>query len=202
MSLQCAACKNTKPDDWVICTNCQRKTTEVLRKIPTLHRMLSDSATLKLPEQSQQERRSKETPYGAPANLHAIMLVDKRTDVRATLTPWLDEIYEAMGLDTPFPHSVEAMCARMVELAPWWAANLQACPDMIQELRHQHGLLDRVVNGGRRPPSPVPCPVILPTTGQCLGSLHLHPDGSVTCPACSSEWAYENWRRLGALLAP
>ena len=202
MSTRCAACDAAKLDDWVICLTCQQKTVDLLLKIPALHRALSEDARLKLPEKTEQERPSGQTSYGAPANLHAVMLVDKRTDVRATLMPWLEEMYESIDSSATPPHAVDAMCSRMIELSSWWTANLEACPDMISEIKHQYRLLDRAVNGGRRPPSKVPCPVVLPDSGQCEGSLFLHQDGSVSCPSCRSEWAFEDWQRLGALFAP
>ena len=74
MSTHCAACNAAKLDDWVICLTCQEKTVGLLEKIPALHRALSQDARLKLPEKTEQERPSGQTSYGAPANLHAVML--------------------------------------------------------------------------------------------------------------------------------
>lgn len=197
----CAACKASKEDDWIVCTDCQMRAARHLREIPKLHAFLLNDASLKLPERTDLERKSKGPSRGAPANLHAIALVDSRTDVRSVLAPWLEDLFDRMKITGKPPVDVGPMCQRLTDLLPWCASRHEACADLIHEVRHQFVSLDRVVNGSRRPPAPVPCPVVLPDSGDCVGHLILHRDGTVTCPVCESAWPFEDWQRLGSLLA-
>jgi hypothetical protein len=197
----CAGCKNQKPDDWVLCQKCQRVTTSRLVEIPKLHAVLASDDRLKLPERSDLERPSKSATRGAPANLHVLALLDRRTDARAVLAPWVEEAHERMGANTPVPRELAVLCARLVELMPWCAKSLPAAGDLVREVKEQHLALERVVTGERRSPRPVPCPVVLPEEGDCPGTLKIEGDGSVSCNRCGSVWPYDSWRRLGALLA-
>ena len=197
----CEACNNAKDDDWVLCKNCQRKTLRRLAEIPKLHTILGSDPWLKMPQRVESERPSRSANRGAPANLHVLSLLDKRTDVRSVLRPWIEEINERLKIESLPPSDVLGLCDRLSELMPWCASNHPAAGDLVQEVRTQHVALDRAVTGARTPPSPVPCPVILPETGPCEGTLLLQFDGAVSCRECDSVWPYESWQRLGALLA-
>lgn len=201
MNETCAACGQTKNDDWVICPACHTWTVKRLQTIPKLHARLIDDPMLKLPEQGGEERRAKQTNHSAPANLHAISLIDKRTDVRSVLKPWVEDLFEQLQITDSVPSDVAVLCARLVSMMPWCSQHHPASPDLVSEVKHQYMLLDRVVTGSRRPPSPVPCPVVLPELGACSGVLVLHRDGAVSCPECESVWPFKQWQRLGALLA-
>ena len=206
--LSCTACGREKEDDAaVICPSCERKTVRRLWRIPGLHAVLSSSAELKTPETSNPERKSPGPTRGAPADLHALSLVDRRTDVRAVLSPWLDDIRERQDKQRSAGRavgrlSVQELCERLASAVPWCVEHLEVCAELVSEVRHQHGLLNRAVVGERKPPSPVPCPQMLPDDEQCPGRLILHPDGSVSCRSCQSVWAPEEWQGLGGLLAP
>ena len=198
----CAACGQAKDDDWVICAACHTWTIKRLQTIPKLHNRLVEDPMLKLPERGGEERRAKQTNHSAPANLHAISLIDPRTDVRSVLKPWVEDLFEQLQITDRVPSDVTLLCTRLVSMMPWCSSQHPASPDLVSEVKHQYMLLDRVVTGSRRPPSPIPCPVILPDTGPCTGTLVLHRDGTVSCRECESVWPFEQWQRLGALLAP
>ncbi len=197
----CGACKNHKDDNWVLCNDCQKKTVRRLSVIPKLHSVLNSDPWLKLPERVESERPARSATRGAPANLHVLSLLDKRTDVRSVLRPWVEEINERLEITTKPPLSVFGLCNRLTELMPWCASNHPAAADLVEEIKTQYVALDRVVTGARIPPKPVACPVILPDSGPCRGFLILHRDGAVSCQECKSVWPYESWQRLGALLA-
>lgn len=197
----CGSCRNQKPDDWVLCQRCQRVTVERLDEIPRLHHVLSSNDWLKVPERGEYERMSKGAARGAPANLHVLALVDRRTDARAVLTPWVEEVHERLNATTAIPSELKVLCARLVELMPWIASNHDAAGDLVREVKEQHAALEQVVLGTRRAPKPVPCPVVLPDVGPCSGTLSIQSDGSVVCVRCESVWEFTEWRRLGALLA-
>jgi hypothetical protein len=200
-TLTCAACNTEKDDDWVICEYCQLFTLKRLREIPKLHILLSKDEWLKMPEKIESERRARSTSGGAPANLHVLSLLDKRTDIRAVLTPWVEEINERLNLNTGPPADVRGLCDRVISLLPWCASHHPAAGDLVSEVKQGHDMLVQVVKGTRRAPKPVKCPVVLPEEGPCQGVLHLQGDGSVSCRACGSVWPYESWQRLGSLLA-
>ena len=205
--LICAACGREKRDDAaVICPSCERKTVRRLWRIPGLHAVLSGSAELKTPETSDEGRRAPGPTRGAPADLHALSLVDRRTDVRAVLSPWLDDIRERQNGQRPAEQgvgrvSVQELCERLASAIPWCVEHLEVCAELVSEVGHQHGLLNRAVVGERKPPAPVPCPRLLQEGDQCTGRLILHPDGAISCRVCESVWAFEEWQRLGGLLA-
>lgn len=205
MSLNCSACGKDKADDpGFVCASCERKTVRRLWRIPGLHAVLSDSPELKTPEVTDTERRSPGPTRGAPANLHALSLVDHRTDVRAVLSPWLDDVRERQNRKTEpatVRLSVRDLCERLAAAMPWCVEHLEVCSDLVSEVRQQHALLNRAVVGERKPPAPVPCPAILPDEGPCTGRLILHQDGSISCRACESSWSFDEWQRLGGLLA-
>jgi uncharacterized Zn finger protein (UPF0148 family) len=197
----CASCRNSKNDGWVICADCQKSTMQRLYEIPQLHRVLDSDPWLKMPERVENERPMRSTAQGAPVNLHVLSLLDARTDARAVLTPWVEEIHERLQVSARIPRDLLGLCRRLIELMPWVAPNFTAAGDLVHEVRDQHSALVQVVSGSRKPPKPVRCPVVLPEGGECKGTLRLHPDGTVTCPACDSVWPFESWRRLGSLLA-
>ena len=197
----CAYCHNSKDDDWILCNNCQKTSVRWLREIPKLHAALDADDWLKMPERVEAERPARSATRGAPANLHVLVLLDKRTDVRAVFRSWVEEIHDRLGSNTKPPADVRALCDRLVELMPWAASNHPAVGDLVYEIKQQHKALERVVTGGRIPPKPVPCPVVIPDTGDCKGTLTLHDDGSVSCRVCGSVWQFDDWQRLGALLA-
>lgn len=197
----CTFCHSSKDDDWLLCNNCQKTTVRRLREIPKLHAALADDDWFKLPERVENERPSRSATRGAPANLHVLVLLDKRTDVRAVFRSWVEEIHERLDSKTSPPSDVRGLSDRLIELIPWAASNHPAVGDLVFEVREQHSALERVVTGGRKPPKPVPCPVVLPDTGECEGILQLHDDGSVSCRECGSVWQFDDWHRLGALIA-
>lgn len=196
----CDACGTSKDDDWFICSGCQRKTAKHLSEIPRLHAVLVSDTWLKVPERVESERKPGGKSYGAPANLHVLALVDRRTDVRAVLSPWIEDMNGLMESTAAVPTDVRGVCERLLSLLPWAASNYPAAGELVSEVTTQFVALDRVVSGSRRPPAPVPCPVVLPDVGPCSGFLSLHPDGTVTCRNCESRWEFEDWRRLGGLL--
>lgn len=205
MSLDCGACGKDKADEpGFVCTSCERKTVRRLWRIPGLHAVLSDSTALKTPEVGDTERRSPGPTRGAPANLHALSLVDRRTDVRAVLSPWLEDIRERQNRGagpSAAQLPVRDLCERLAAAMPWCVERLEVCALLVSEVRQQHALLNRAVVGERKPPSPVPCPVVLPDEGPCTGRLILHQDGSISCRVCESTWSFVEWQRLGGLLA-
>jgi hypothetical protein len=199
---QCAACYRDKQDDsWLVCKSCQAVATRRLEEIALLHGVLSRHTWMLLPQKVESERPARGSNLGAPLNLHAASLVDRRTDARAALTPWVVEIHEHLKFSSPVPTDIDGLCQRLIALMPWCASELQAVGDMFEEIRHEHALLSQVVVGARKPPKPVRCPVVVPEEGECRGTLHLEGDGTVTCKGCGSVWPYEHWQRLGALLA-
>ena len=206
--LICTACGTEKEANVaVICPSCERKTVQRLWRIPGLHAVLSSTTELKTPKTSNLERRSPGPTRGAPANLHALSLVDSRTDVRAVLSPWLDDIRERQDKQRSAGRSVGRLpvlelCTRLKSAIPWCVEHLEVCAELVAEVRHQHGLLNRAVVGERKPPLSVPCPQMLPDNKQCPGRLVLHPDGSVSCRSCQSVWAFEQWQGLGRIFAP
>jgi hypothetical protein len=200
--IACEFCHSEKDDNWIVCQDCQRWTLKRLSEIPKLHRVLDSDPWLKLPERVENERPMRSAAGGTPANLYVLALLDKRTDVRSVLRPWVEEIHERMNARTPAPSDVLGLCIRLMELMPWSASNLPAAADLVMEVRDQHAALERAVSGSRRPPKPVPCPVILPGEGSCEGVLKMGADGTVTCRHCGSVWSFDDWQRLGALLAP
>lgn len=197
----CVFCHNAKDDDWYLCGHCQKSAVRWLREIPKLHEALAADDWLKMPERAEAERPQRSATRGAPANLHVLVLLDKRTDVRAVFRSWVEEIHDRLNTDTKPPTDVRGLSDRLIELMPWAASNHPAVGDLVFEIREQHTALDRVVTGSRKPPKPVRCPVVLPEKGECEGTLTLHRDGSVSCRACDSVWQFEDWQRLGALLA-
>lgn len=196
----CDACGVSKEDDWFICRPCQKKTARRLTEIPKLHAVLVSDTWLKVPERVESERKPGGKSYGAPANLRVLALVDKRTDVRAVLSPWIVDINALIGSVSVVPTDVRGVCDKLLSLLPWAASNHPAAGELVHEVAAQFVALDRVVSGSRRPPAPVPCPVVLPDSGPCSGFLSLRPDGAVTCRGCGSRWEFEDWRRLGSLL--
>ena len=197
----CAYCHNSKDDDWYVCQHCQRATIRRLKEIPKLHQALASDDWLKMPERLDSERPQRSARSGAPANLHVLALLDSRTDVRAVLRSWIEEIHDRLGSQTAPPTDVKDLSARLVELMPWAASNHPAVADLMYEVSQQHSALERVVTGSRQSPKPVPCPVVLPDEGECTGTLHMDREGTVTCRECGSVWQFDDWRRLGALLA-
>lgn len=192
---QCYECGQEQTTQTYMCEKCQKRVQRQLAEIPILHSTLSGNAWMKLPAQHLEEKTSRQVSTGAPADLYLLGLVDRRTDARAvlgaTLAHWRFSI----------PPDLASICSRLSDLLPWAAAEYSDITDFAHDVRHQHSKLDRAVNGGRRPPKPVPCPVFLPDTGQCSGHLYLHADGTVTCERCGSVWHFDDWRRLGALFA-
>jgi len=197
----CAFCHNSKDDDWVVCQNCQKAAVRRLHEIPKLHAALASDDWLKMPERVETERPARSATRGAPANLHVLALLDKRTDVRAVFGSWIEEIHERLKVQTRPPADVRGQSDRLVQLLPWVASNHPAAADLLLEVKQQHEQLERVVTGSRKPPKPVPCPVVLPEEGDCQGVLHLYKDGTVVCQQCGSTWPFDEWQRLGALLA-
>jgi len=197
----CAHCGQDKTDEWYLCDRCQRLTSKRLGEIPRLHSTLSTDPWLLIPDRIEQERPSRSPSRGVPINLHAVSLIDKRTDVRSVLKPWVEDVQERINSTAKIPSDVNGLCLRMLRLLPWCAEHLPVVDDLVDEINQQHAALQRIVVGSRRPPSPVPCPVILPDQGPCRGILLLENDGTVRCRSCESVWKFEEWRRLGGLLA-
>jgi hypothetical protein len=198
---QCVSCDHDKDDQWFLCERCQRLATKQLGEIPQLHAALSRDPWLLVPDKVEHERPNRSPSRGVPINLHAVSLIDKRTDVRSILRPWIEDVHERISASAKIPADVPGLCDRMLHLLPWCAEHLPAVSDLLDEIHQQHSALKRIVIGSRRPPSPVPCPVILPDEGACRGILLLENDGTVRCRSCDSIWRFEDWRRLGGLLA-
>lgn len=196
----CDSCGASKDDDWYICHRCQTKTAERLKQITKLHRALANNPSLKLPQRTEQERPQGGPTRGAPANLHAIGLTDKRSDVRSVLTPWVEDIQERINSQTPVPTDVELLCKTVSQFLPWCASNHQESKVLVSEIKEQYSLLKMAVVGGRRPPKPIPCPVVLPESGACDGTLFLQNDGTVICKNCESSWPYDTWNRLAGMV--
>jgi len=196
MSAYCVACEGEKDDDWMICEYCQLFTAKRLREIPKLHGLLAADDWLKMPQKIESERPQRSTSGGAPANLHVLSLLDRRTDIRSVLTPWVEEFNERLDFKTPPPADVKGLCDRVITLMDWWAAKHPAAGDLVHEVKRGHDMLVQIANGSRRPPSKIPCPVVFPDDSTCEGTLTLRKDGSVRCEGCLFVWTREQWHAL------
>lgn len=198
---ECLACRKQAHDDMSLCQRCLAATKRCLAEIPGLHSSLASDTWLKMPERSDLERPHRVASSGAPANLHVLSLLDARTDVRSVLKSWIEDVHERLGFRGNPPVDTPGLCARLDVLLPWCASRHPFVGEMVQEIRREHGSLLHLVEGTRKPPKPVRCPVYLPDSGPCTGALHLAHDGTVTCSDCKSTWQFDEWRRLGSLLA-
>lgn len=197
----CLSCHRTCQDTALICQRCVGQTRRYLSEIPPLHSALAANPWLKMPERSDLERPHRAASSGAPANLHVLSLLDARTDVRSVLRSWIEDVHERLNFRSKVPSDTAALCARLDSLLPWCVAKHPFVDEMLFEIRREHGALQHLVEGTRKPPKPVRCPVYLPEVGPCSGVLRLAHDGTVTCSDCGSIWQFDEWRRLGSLLA-
>lgn len=176
----------------------------MLRAIPQMHTSLVNGTWLHLPVNNEDAGRigGTSTP-GAPANLHTLGLVDPRSDVRAVLGRWLDQVSARLSNrpNTRTHRDVQAVCEQTAKVLPWCARHLEHQPmhDLVADVRTQHRMLRQATVGGRAPRRPVPCPVLW-EDGPCGGYLLLHQDGSVSCSDCDATWAYDDWTRLALLV--
>lgn len=197
----CANCRRPVHHGWVVCSVCTDRCIAQLRQIPRMHQLLAGSPTMKEPPVGERGRRGRGNAPAAPANLHAVALTDRRSDVRSVLAPWLEDLHEQMALAGQGTTSdVAAMCGALAALVPWAAQHHPAASDLCREISEQHRLLAEVVRGEKRPPRPVRCPAVAADSQQCTGRLQLHPDGSVSCETCSTVWSFDEWHRHGATL--
>lgn len=191
----CVHCQTQQETELYLCVKCQRRIVSHLEAIPVLHQVLVDNAWMKLPSQNLEEKTTRQVSTGAPADLYILSLTDRRSDARAVLGSHLCRWGFTVPPDTA------SICRRISDLLPWASGKFTNIDELVWDVNRQYGKLDRAVHGGRRPPAPVGCPVFVPGAGQCSGRLYLHSDGTVTCDQCGSVWHFDDWRRLGALLA-
>lgn len=197
--MKCQTCDSTTPHR--VCNSCQTKTHNRLTEIPTLQTILAADPWIKLPKQADSERPTKTTTTGAPADLHILTLLDRRTDARAHLTPHLQAIQQQMNATPTTPPDTATTCSQLQKLLPWATTSYTEIATLITEIHKQHNLLDRAITGHHQKPKAIPCPVIHPDTGQCTGKLRMSPDLTITCNNCKSTWNYDLWARLARLLA-
>jgi hypothetical protein len=131
--------------------------------------------------------------------LDVLGLLHPKTDARAVALRWLKKVQNQAGLAIS-AGSAQQVCRGLKQQLPWIAEHFEEAAQLKKELTAEYQKLERVVHGERKPPRPVPCPVVLPETGACTGRLFLHKDGTVSCKICGSVWEYENWARLGRLM--
>jgi len=198
---RCAACEGEKEDDWVICEYCLLFTVKRLREIPKLHTLLGQTDWLKVPVKIETERPTRSTSGGTPANLHVLSLLDKRTDIRSVLTPWVEDLIDRCDLRSETPTDVLGLCNKLLTLADWWACHHPAAGDLTLEIKHGHDSLIQVVNGSVRKTKPPRCPKVSEGDTRCTGRLRLSPDKSATCHTCGAIWSYDVWSKLANVIA-
>lgn len=197
--MKCATCQNHTSRR--ICQACETATGKNLYRIPELHMQLSRDTWAKTPKRTESERPARAATTGAPADLHVISLLDRRTDARAELTPHLHAISQLMDATPPQTLNITELCTRLQIVLPWAVEHYPDIGTLVRTARTQTTLLHNAIEGTPPPARRVPCPVIHPETGACTGTLKMDADATITCRACQSSWEYENWTRLGRLFA-
>jgi hypothetical protein len=195
----CSSCHKSCEPNWFLCRRCQKHLARYLDAIPNLHRFLLSHPETHVRVALTESRRGSSFGPPAPVDLDVLGLLHPKTDARAVVLRWLRTI-QSQTMTTSGNGNTQQVCLALKQQLPWLAEFFADAALLKKEIAAEYQKLERVVHGERKPPRPVPCPVVLPETGNCTGRLYLHKDGSVSCKICGSVWEYENWARLGRLM--
>lgn len=196
----CSSCARQCEASRLLCASCERFLTKALVAIPPLIQYLLAHPESHMRSTSHGQRRGSTFGPPAPVDLDILTLLHPASGTTAVLAKWVKAVHKEAGFGQVTTTHPTTLAARLVHLLPWATQRLSDIAQLKREVVAEHGKLERAAIGDRRPPKPVPCPVIVPDTGQCSGRLFLHRDGTVSCAQCGSVWEYEAWSQLGRLM--
>lgn len=202
--MRCVLCaRNTERD--VCCWRCLDRVKARLRELGSLVRLLRQSPTLCAQQMTAQEGRGSGSP-GSVINLEIVDLIS-RHGIQAVVLEWCSYISETRRLtEIKRPSNGtggarkslwDTSMAFLETHLEWLSQQEDVWTDFVYEITTPWAKLRQIVYGERRPPSPVPCPVL-----DCTGTIRLHPNGDAACRHDESHyWPYENWASLALLIA-
>lgn len=198
MDTKCGTCKGISENG--ACSYCRRRFTKMTRELVSYVTLLRSQPALRQQVSTQQEGRGSGN-HSLVINVQIVDMIS-RHGVEAVLKEWatmvVDERDLNHGLLKPTQqedtiHRYKAVLMAHVD----WLGDHEAWPDLYLEIKEPWSTLKRIILGERKPPAPVPCPVV-----ECTGHLILQRNGDVHCHEDDSHaWVYEQWSRLALLIA-
>lgn len=198
---QCSKKDCSKDPAYSMCRSCERSLASKLRELSSLWILLVTHPEMHVAVVGAFDSHHR-VRFGppAPVDLAVLDLMDARGPAYQSLMNWARDTQKRRKTNTLIRNLAEA-CQYLATSSGWLARMEPASMTLYEEVGAYLTQVRRVVYGERRPPSPVPCPVFLPESGPCTGHLRLQTNGTVNCPKCGTVWQYEEWARLGAMIA-
>lgn len=201
---ECVIC-HRRTSRAVCCYRCLDRTRARLDELHRLVQLLRLAPSLRAQQLTCQEGRGSGSP-GSVLNLEIADLIG-RHGVQAVMLEWcsyVSEVRRVTGITSPSTDTSEGRktlwdtsIAFLGAHLEWLSQQEDVWPDFVTELNTPWTKLRQIVHGDRRPPKPVPCPVL-----DCDGTIHLHPNGDAQCRHDTSHyWPYDNWSNLALLVA-
>lgn len=187
------------------CWRCVDRARERLTELHRLVLLLRQAPSLRAQQLTMQESRGSGGP-GSVLNLEVADLIG-RHGVQAVMLEWCRYISETRSvteIQDPYKHPRgdrkclwDASIAFLDTHMEWLSQQGDIWNDFLAETTAPWVKLRQIVYGDRRPPRPVPCPVL-----DCTGTIHLHPNGDAQCrDHPDHHWPYDNWSQLARLVA-
>lgn len=201
MANQCSKPDCVKDPRYHLCRGCERALAKNLREVGSLWVLLVTHPEMHLATIGAYDQFHR-VRFGppAPVDLNVLDLIDHRGLYYQSLLDWAKKT-QAKRQTASKLSDMSRICEYLATSSGWLVRHEPEVLSLSVEVGAYATKLRRVVFGERRPPGPVPCPVFLPEVGPCKGHLRLHANGTVNCPECGTVWLYEQWAKLGAMLA-
>lgn len=198
---QCSKDDCSKDPSYKLCRVCEKSLRYNLRELGSLWLLLATHPEMHLAVVGAFDSHHR-VRFGppAPVDLTVLDLIDTRGSAYKSVMEWAASVGKANKTARRLRNLSDATEYLAVQ-SGWVARYEPRAVELLEEIRAYLTHLRRVVYGERRPPGPVPCPVYLPESGPCSGHLRLQSNGTVNCPKCQTIWHYEEWARLGAMIA-
>lgn len=187
------------------CWGCLDRTRHRLRELHRYVLLLRRSPSLQAQQMTAQESRGSGSP-GSVLNLEITDLIG-RHGVQAVMAEWCSYVSEtrsvtgiaslAYGTEGQRMSLWDASMAFLDVHLEWLSQQGDIWSDFVSEVTTPWAKLRQIIHGERRPPKPVPCPVL-----DCDGTIRLTANGDALCRHDTTHhWPYEQWSSLALLVA-